>query len=210
MIEIDTFVLGPLENNVYLLVEPESKAAVVIDPGYDSQVVVAEIQRRGLALQGMWITHAHFDHIAGIKAVQEGSKTHIPVMLNPLDRGTWEIPAWVGEYGMPVETLPDPDEPLHHGQILMLGREEVEVRHAPGHSAGHVMFYVKSAGALVCGDVIFNGSIGRTDLTGGDYDTLIRSIKEQVLSLPDDTRLLPGHGPETTVGDERRFNPFLH
>ncbi len=209
MIEIVTFVLGPLENNNYLLVEPESKTCVVVDPGLECQPVSLEIQRRGLNLQAIWITHGHFDHFAGVSIIQANNPVPVPVWLHPMDQAVWRIPAWAAQFGRRLETPPLPDMAFEDNQILMLGNESVEVRHAPGHSAGHVMFYLKSAGALLCGDVIFQNSIGRTDLEGGDYATLIRSIRSQVLTLPDETRLLPGHGPETTVGEEKQFNPFL-
>ena len=112
-------------------------------------------------------------------------------------------------FGLKIDPGPEPTIDLEHGQILHLGRYRFEVRHAPGHTPGHVMFYCAEQKVLFCGDVIFQGSIGRTDLPGGDYQTLMNSIRTQVLSLPEDTRLLTGHGPETTVGLERRYNPFL-
>jgi glyoxylase-like metal-dependent hydrolase (beta-lactamase superfamily II) len=112
-------------------------------------------------------------------------------------------------FGMRIDPGPEPTIDLRHGQTLYLGSNQLEVRHAPGHTRGHVMFYCEADQVLFCGDVIFQGSIGRTDLPGGDYETLIASIHSQVLTLPDHTRLLSGHGPTTTVGDERRFNPFL-
>jgi hydroxyacylglutathione hydrolase len=110
---------------------------------------------------------------------------------------------------MYIDPGPEPTIDLYHDQILHLGSNRLEVRHAPGHTRGHVMFYCQADQVLFCGDVIFQGSIGRTDLPGGDYETLIQSIRSQVLNLPDDTRLLSGHGPETTVGVERRYNPFF-
>jgi hydroxyacylglutathione hydrolase len=110
---------------------------------------------------------------------------------------------------MRIDPTPKPNVQLKHGQILALGKHEFEVRHTPGHTPGHVVFYSAAEKLLFCGDVIFWGSIGRTDLPGGSFDTLMRSINEQILSLPNDTRLLSGHGGETTVGSERRTNPFL-
>jgi hydroxyacylglutathione hydrolase len=110
---------------------------------------------------------------------------------------------------MRIDPGPEPTIDLQHGQVLRLGRYQLEVRHAPGHTAGHAMFYCAEAGVLFCGDVIFQEGIGRTDLPGGDLQTLLKSIHEQVLSLPDEVRLLSGHGEETSVGHERRYNPFL-
>ena len=164
MIEILTFVCGPLENNNYLLVEPESKACVVVDPSLECHPVSDAIHRLGLDLQAIWITHAHFDHFAGIEIIQSGNYRHVPVGLNPLDERAWRFPTWAAQFAGLLELPPPPDMTLHDGQRLMIGSEPVEVRFAPGHSAGHVMFYVPSAGALLCGDVIFQSSIGRTDL----------------------------------------------
>lgn len=112
-------------------------------------------------------------------------------------------------FGMRIDPGPEPTIDLQHGQTLHLGKFEFSVRHAPGHTRGHVVFYCASERVLFCGDVIFQGSIGRTDLPGGDYETLMRSIQREVLTLPDDTRLLTGHGPQTKVGIERSYNPFL-
>ena len=111
---------------------------------------------------------------------------------------------------MHVDPGPEPTINLHHGQILHVGGNQLEVRHTPGHSSGHVVFYCADEAVLFCGDVIFQGSIGRTDLPGGDYQMLINSIRTQILTLPDETRLLTGHGPETTIGRERQYNPFCN
>lgn len=209
MIEITTYVLGPLENNVYLLHEPDSGRAVIVDPAVGSESICADTAAQGLTLEAIWITHSHFDHIAGVNAVFKANGKAVPVLLHPMDRPLWVIPAWAAELGVPVENLPTPQATLEHGQLLSLGDERVEVRHAPGHSPGHVLFYLPSAAALLCGDVIFRRGIGRTDLQGGDYHTLIDSISRQVLTLPDGTRLLPGHGDESTVGEEWKGNPYL-
>jgi glyoxylase-like metal-dependent hydrolase (beta-lactamase superfamily II) len=112
-------------------------------------------------------------------------------------------------FGMRIDPGPEPTIDLQHGMLLRLGSHELEVRHAPGHTAGHVMFYCAQQGVMFCGDVIFYSGIGRTDLPGGSYQTLLRSIQAQILTLPDETRLFSGHGPETTVGHEKRSNPFL-
>ena len=110
---------------------------------------------------------------------------------------------------MRIDPGPEPTIDLSHGQILRLGKAEIEVRHTPGHTRGHVVFYCPGEKVVFCGDLIFQGSIGRTDLPGGDYDSLVDSVRRNILNLPDDTRLLPGHGPATTVGNERHYNPYL-
>jgi glyoxylase-like metal-dependent hydrolase (beta-lactamase superfamily II) len=155
------------------------------------------------------LTHAHFDHLAGVAAVVDKCNPPPPVALHPDDYPLWRMEGGAMFFGMRIDPGPEPSIELYHGQILHVGTNQIEVRHAPGHTRGHVMFHSPTQRLLFCGDVIFQGSIGRTDLPGGDYQTLLASIESQVLTLPDDTVLLPGHGLKTTVGEERRLNPFL-
>jgi len=203
------FTLGPLENNVYLLADPENGDAVVIDPSFDSQAVLDSIHQRGWRLQAVWLTHAHFDHMAGTLLLSQSANPPVPIGLHPADRPLYLSRGGADIFGIRIDLGPAPDLELFHGQTLAVGRFPIEVRHAPGHSPGHVIFYSSDSGSLFCGDVIFNGSIGRTDLAGGSYPKLLESIHSQVLTLPDETRIYPGHGPASTVGDEKRYNPFL-
>jgi hydroxyacylglutathione hydrolase len=131
------------------------------------------------------------------------------VALHPLDYNLWRMQGGAPFFGMRIDPGPEPTIDLVHGQLLHLGDNLLEVRHAPGHTPGHVVFYCPREKVCFCGDVIFQDSIGRTDLPGGDFDTLMTSIRTQIMSLPDETRLLSGHGPQTTVAIERRQNPFL-
>jgi glyoxylase-like metal-dependent hydrolase (beta-lactamase superfamily II) len=134
----------------------------------------------------------------------------VPVWLHPADLGMYRaLPQQAAAFGLTLQPEPEPDRELAHGQLFVFGESALEVRLAPGHSQGHVIFVAHEERLALVGDVVFLGSIGRTDLPGGDFYTLMRSIREQVLSLPDDTVLHPGHGPATTVGDERTGNPFL-
>ncbi len=202
--------LGMTMTNAYIVADPESARAVVIDPGYDDQALFEELDNRGWTLEAIWLTHAHFDHLGGVGALAASCPTLPPVALHAADLPLWELKGGAPLFGIEIaDSGPRPSINLTGGQILTLGSAGFEVRHAPGHTPGHVMFYCADAGVLFCGDVIFQGSIGRTDLPGGDYQTLMASIDEQVLSLPDETRLLCGHGPESTVGRERAYNPFL-
>jgi hydroxyacylglutathione hydrolase len=208
-LEIIDFVLGPVQTNAYLLADPQSGEAAVIDPGWDGEQILDEAQNRGWRIGNIWLTHAHFDHLGGAGAVADGSNPPPPVALHPEDYPLWRMQGGAPFFGMRIDPGPEPTIDLHHGQVLHLGSNRLEVRHAPGHTAGHVVFYCAAAKVCFCGDVVFGGSIGRTDLPGGNYQTLMNSIKTQILTLPDETRLLSGHGPATTVGEERRTNPFL-
>lgn len=209
-LEIVTLQLGPMDNNTYLIADRETGQAVVIDPSFDSEQAVQEANQRGWTLNAVWLTHAHFDHIAGVKAVVESSDPPLPVGLHPLDLPLWQQAGGARMFGLEnIETGSDPQITFAHGQMLQLGSSTVEIRHTPGHTRGHVVLYSPEDAVVFCGDVIFFRGIGRTDLPGGDHATLIRSIREQILPLPAHTRLLSGHGPETTVGEEAAENPFL-
>lgn len=209
MLEIVSFVLGPVQTNSYLVADPDTGEAVVIDPAWDGARIVKAAQERGWRIGSIWLTHAHFDHIAGAAGVADQLNPLPPVALHPEDYTLWRAKGGSQLFGMFIDPGPEPTIDLQHGQILNLGSSKFEVRHAPGHTPGHVVFYAPDAGVCFCGDVIFGGSIGRTDLPGGNFATLIDSIQTQILSLPDETRLLSGHGPETTVEEERETNPFL-
>jgi hydroxyacylglutathione hydrolase len=209
MIEIVSFVLGPVQTNAYLVADGETGEAVVIDPAAEGEVILEEARRRGWRIGSIWLTHGHFDHLAGSAAVADGSSPPPPVAMHPDDYWLWRNEGGAPLFGMRIDPGPEPTIDLSHGQILHLGKAVFEVRHTHGHTPGHVIFYCSSAEVVFCGDLIFQGSVGRTDLPGGDYNTLIHHIQEDILTLPDDTRLLSGHGPETTVGQERRTNPFL-
>lgn len=198
-----TLVLGPVATNTYLLADPETKDAAVIDPAWDGQMIAERARRAGWYIRQVWVTHAHFDHFGGTAALLAGLSPAPSLALHSLDLPLWRAQGGAPLFGMRLDATPDPDISLQHGQILRLGSLELEVRHAPGHSAGHVVFYCAAHKTVFCGDVIFEDGVGRTDLPGGDHQTLIESIRAQILSLPDETRLLPGHGPATSVGRER-------
>lgn len=211
-LEILCLTLGPMPNNVYLLGDNATGDAVVVDPSFSGQVVLDRAAAKGWTLRQVWLTHGHFDHIAGAGVIANAFEPPLPVGLHPGDLTWYTQEGGASQFGMTIPPLPIITLSFSHGMQLGLSPTQapiVEVRHAPGHSAGHVMFYVPTLGVLLCGDVIFRQGIGRTDLPGGDDDTLLHSIRTQVLSLPDETRLLPGHGPETTVGFERLHNSYL-
>jgi hydroxyacylglutathione hydrolase len=209
MLSIVMLTLGPVQTNAYLVADDATKAAAVIDPAAEGQLILDEAARRGWRIMNIWLTHAHFDHLAGAGAVADGTSPPPPVALHPDDYWLWRNEGGAPFFGLRIDPGPEPTIDLEHGQVLRLGELELEVRHTPGHTPGHVVFYCASERVVFCGDLIFQGSIGRTDLPGGNYQTLMESIQTHILPLPDDTRLLSGHGPETTLGRERLTNPFL-
>ena len=210
MLSIVSLTLGPVMTNTYILADDKSGEAVVIDPADEGKRIASEIEKRGWQLVSIWLTHAHFDHIAGSAELADNSSPMPAIALHADDNQLWEIQGGAAFFGMKIDPGPEPTIELKHGQVLNVGEYQFQVLHAPGHTPGHVMFYNQHESILICGDVIFQGSIGRTDLPGGDYDTLMRSIKTEVMNLPDDTVLLTGHGPQSKVGLERQFNPFIN
>jgi len=197
---------GRFAENCYLVVDEGSGVGAVIDPGEGVGLIAHKLAGLGARPAAIWLTHAHVDHILGVAQLKR--ETGVPVYLHPGDRVLYDHVAQQAEaFGMPAEPLPPPDRALAHGDLLRLGELSFTVRHTPGHSPGSVSLV--GHGVVFVGDVLFQGSIGRTDLAGGDFDTLIRSIERELLSLADDTIVYSGHGPETTVGQERRHNPFL-
>jgi len=209
MLEIVPFTLGPASTNAYLIAEKETGHAAVIDPAWDGHVILAEAQQRNWQIGALWYTHAHFDHIGGAAEIAAGLESQPAVALHPADRPLWQVKGGAMLFGFNIDPGPEPSIELSDGQILRLGSLEFEVRHAPGHTPGLVVFYCAHENVCFCGDLIFQGSVGRTDLPGGDWETLEKSIRGKIYTLPDSARLLSGHGPETTVGWEKRSNSFV-
>jgi hydroxyacylglutathione hydrolase len=209
MLEIVSFTLGPVQTNAYLVADSETKEAVVIDPAWDGVIILAEAQKRGWRIGHLWYTHAHFDHIGGAGAIADSLNQLPLVALHPNDHVLWRAGGGGAIFGFDIDPGPEPTIDFVHGQILKFGNYEFEVRFTPGHTMGNCVLYVATEGVCFCGDLIFNGSVGRTDLPGGDWNALVKSIQEQIFTMPDETRLLSGHGPETTVGEEKRSNPFV-
>lgn len=211
-LEIIRLTLGPLPNNVYLLGDHDTGDAVVVDPSYDSHLVLARAESLGWTLGQIWLTHGHFDHIAGAAELTQAFDPSLPIGLHSDELDWYHREGGAGMFGMSIPQPPEPAILFEENMALSLkpgGEPIAEVRVAPGHSPGHVMFYCPSLAVLICGDVIFREGIGRTDLAGGNLAQLLQSIRDEVFDLPDETRLLPGHGPESTVGHEKELNPFL-
>ena len=198
---------GMFAENCYLVLDEQAAECAVVDPGEEAGLILHKVQESGAKPVGIWLTHAHLDHVLGVERVW--GKNHSANKSRPADRPLYDaVPEQAAWFGLaPPRPLPAPDRDLSHGMRLAVGKLSFEVRHAPGHSPGSVCFV--APGVALGGDVLFAGSIGRTDLPGGDFDTLIASIERELLPLPDDTILYSGHGPETTIGRERQTNPFL-
>lgn len=205
-------VVGPLEVNCYVLLVGDR--AVVVDPGEEGERIAAQLQQRGAILEAVWLTHAHFDHVGGVSALlqhkPEGSPEEVPVLLHPDDDVLLQNAVTAAaRWSLSIDAPPTDTVPLAHGQLLDLGGVRVRALHTPGHAPGHVAFHLLDHAAVLSGDALFAGSVGRTDLPLSNGPQLLDSIRRELLTLPDETVVLPGHGPTTTIGAERNGNPFL-
>jgi hydroxyacylglutathione hydrolase len=202
--------LGPFAARCVLLSCEATGEALVVDPGFEPEAVIAAVRQSDLRPTALVLTHAHIDHAWGIATLKNAFPA-APVLLHADDLPLYRNLAGQAQlFGLPVPELVPHDGFLHDGQTLAFGGEQLTVRHCPGHSPGHVALVRDDAsrGLAVVGDVLFAGSIGRTDLWGGSLPQLLHSIREVLYRLPDATRVVPGHGPETTIGAEKRDNPF--
>ncbi len=203
---VDVLSLGPLQANCYLAADALTRRALIIDPGDEPERILARLRRLELVPEAIVATHGHFDHVGAVRAIRES--TGAPFLALREEQETLEVSAVRAQiFGIYVDAPPPADRWLQAGDDVAVGGLTFRVLHAPGHSPGHMILL--GEGAAFVGDVIFAGSIGRTDLPGGDGDQLMASIARHILPLPDETALYPGHGPPTTVGRERATNPFV-
>jgi glyoxylase-like metal-dependent hydrolase (beta-lactamase superfamily II) len=201
--------VGPLQCNCSIIGDETTHEAMVIDPGDDIEDIVAIIDQHKLQVKQIVITHAHIDHVGG--AMKLRARTGAPILLNQNDYALLKMldvqASWLG-MASPGEVKIEAD--LAHDQTLRAGNLSANVLHTPGHTEGSVCLYFPAQKILIAGDTLFARSIGRTDLPGGSFEKIIRSLHDRVLTLPDDTTVIPGHGPVTTIGEEREENPFLN
>ena len=199
----------PYQQNCTLMWCEETKKAAVVDPGGDLSRIEDAIEKNGLTLEKIFCTHGHLDHVGGVDALAKA--TGLPVEGPQEEDAFWieQLPEQTRKMGFPPSDSFVPNRWLHDGDTVTVGNETLEVRHCPGHTPGHVIFFHPASKVAMVGDVLFQGSIGRTDFPRGDYDTLISSIRERLWPLGDDVQFIPGHGPVSTFGHERKTNPFV-
>jgi hydroxyacylglutathione hydrolase len=205
---LETFPVGPLHCNCTILGDEVTHEAMVVDPGDNIPEILSRLRKHGLTLRQIVVTHAHIDHVGG--AAQLRKLTGAPVLMNQQDLallGMMEMQA--GWLGVPTPEVAPPDASAEDGLAIGLAALPAEVIHTPGHTPGSICLLFPDQHLLLAGDTLFAGSIGRTDLPGGDGHQILRSLRDRLLVLPDATRVVPGHGPETTIGEERHSNPFL-
>ena len=204
----EIFPVGPLQCNCSVIGDPATREAMVVDPGDDIERVIAALDKHKLTVRQIVITHAHIDHVGG--AMKLKKLTGAPILLNEHDQGLLKMldvqATWVGMKSPGAVAI---DSSLRGGDKLSVGDISANVIHTPGHTEGSVCIYFPVQEKLIAGDTLFAGSIGRTDLPGGSFDTIMRSLHREVLTLPDETLVVPGHGELTTIGEERATNPFL-
>ena len=218
MLKIETIPVTEFDQNARIVWSESSSEGVVVDPGGEPQKILGVAKALGVKLTQVWLTHSHLDHCGAVQPIVDELK--IPVVAHPAEKMLRaNVQSIAQMYGMPegdLKNCPEPDLVVRGGETLRVGSHEAVVLFTPGHSPGHVSFFFKADGIVVSGDTLFAGSIGRTDLPGGDTDlpggdteTLLKSIREELFSLPPETRVLSGHGPDTTIGHEARTNPFF-
>jgi glyoxylase-like metal-dependent hydrolase (beta-lactamase superfamily II) len=212
VIIVETQAVGPFFKNGFVVACAQTREAVLIDPGDEVNALLAFAAGRSLSIRYILLTHAHVDHVTGVAAAKRALA--VPVMLHRDDQFFYDHAVDMGvQFGLRVEQPPPVDEYYSPGQVIRFGDCEARPHHTPGHCPGGVCLQIGSAGGagqdLFVGDTLFAGSIGRTDLPGGDHATLLRSIRSVLFPFGDDARVYPGHGPQTTIGQERRTNPFL-
>lgn len=201
-------VVGPVAANCYIIGDEKSNEGAIIDPGGDAKEILRVVRETGLEIRLIIATHGHFDHNAGMKRLKE--ELDADFLLHEEDllfvrRSKKSAMNW----GIHIDQVPDPDGFINDGDVLKLGALELKVIHTPGHSPGGISIYIESENAVFSGDTLFLGSVGRTDFDGGSMEILVRSIKEKLYTLPDSTVVFTGHGPQTTIGDEKMQNMFV-
>ncbi|MDP2719240.1 MAG: MBL fold metallo-hydrolase [Dehalococcoidia bacterium] len=204
---IKNLTVGPFGSNCYIVGSEKTKEGIIIDPGEEADTILAEVKKAGLKIVLIVATHGHLDHMMALEKVKDALKCDYAIHEGDAAGMGHEPPAILSMFGLPRFNPPPPDRALKDGDTIEFGDESLKVVHTPGHSRGGICLV--GDGVVFSGDTLFNFGIGRTDLPGGNYEELMGSIKEKLMVLPDKTEVWPGHGPGSTIGEERRHNPFL-
>jgi hydroxyacylglutathione hydrolase len=205
---LEMLTVGPFQENCYVIGDQESGVGAIVDPGDEAARIVLAVEQTNLEIAQILVTHAHIDHVGAVAALAE--EYACPVLMHAeAEPMLKQLPTQAIMMGLRFGKLPTVDRHIEDEEVLEVGSLRLESRYTPGHAPGHLAFYVENEGLVLAGDALFAGSVGRTDLFGGNAELLMRSINERLLTLPDETRVYPGHGPGTTIGDERAYNPFL-
>ena len=205
---LESLVVSLFQENTYILGDEASGAGVLIDPGDESTRIALAVEQSGLEIEKILLTHAHIDHVGAVTDLVE--EYGCPVYIHPeAEPMLAQIPSQAMMMGIKFGKVPTADEHLPSGESIAVGGLSLRALYTPGHAPGHLSLYCESEGIVIAGDALFAGGIGRTDLPGGDTETLLASIRDELLTLPDETVVYPGHGPATTIGEERASNPFL-
>lgn len=209
MLSIETFPVGILQCNCSIIVCEKTKEAIIVDPGGDAPKILEKVEKKGLKVKYLLHTHAHFDHVGATAAVQEA--TGAKVLLHPADQWLYDHVQLQGQlFGLTVAPVPPVDQPLEDEMPIVFGACHSLTLHTPGHSPGSCCFHLLGRESyLFAGDTLFRGSIGRTDLWGGDHTQILRSIRQRLFTLDESTIVYTGHGPQTTIWQEKKYNPFL-
>jgi hydroxyacylglutathione hydrolase len=205
---LEMLTVGSFQENCYVIGDEETGVGAVVDPGDEAARIALAVEQTGLEIGHIFITHAHIDHVGAVAALVD--EYVCPVLMHAeAEPMLKQLPTQAMMMGLRFGKVPTVERHIEDDEVLEIGGLQLKSLYTPGHAPGHLAFYVEGEGLVLSGDALFGGSVGRTDLFGGDMEVLLRSINERLLTLPDETRVYPGHGPETTIGNERSYNPFL-
>ena len=205
---LEMLTVGPFQENCYVIGNQESGVGAIVDPGDEATRIALAVEQTNLEMGQILVTHAHIDHVGAVGALAD--EYACPVLMHAEAEPMLEqLPTQAIMMGLRFGQVPTVDRYVEDEEVLEVGGLRLESLYTPGHAPGHLAFYVESEGVVLSGDALFAGSVGRTDLFGGNMEVLMRSIRERLLTLPDETRVYSGHGPQTTIGNERAHNPFL-
>ena len=205
---LEMLTVGPFQENCYIIGDEQTGIGALVDPGDEAARIALAVEQTGLDIGQIIITHAHIDHVGAVATLVD--EYACPVLMHAEAEPMLEhLPTQAMMMGLRFGKVPTVDRHIEDEEVLDVGGLRLRSLYTPGHAPGHLAFYLEDEGLVLSGDALFAGSVGRTDLFGGNMDLLMRSINERLLTLPDETRVLSGHGPETTIGEERAHNPFL-